>query len=835
MEQKDVLINRANTIINETQYFANDGPRVGGLIKDVVEYADNISQGQVSLGTVSNLTALNAIVNPAKGDRYIVSDQINPTNSLPYYYVWSGSAWVNTGETILNADAATKTDLTLKASRTETFNVSQYNNKYDYASQDAARNAVPSTLRALGQQITYNLSSGKWVTEQYIGTNVSGWATSDNWKYLNSKTIFTSFTDTKLELSGLRFYITEIACGYLNRNAYFRDSEVAIAVGYDCVIAELKVNTGNVFSTLYSGKALYPNINWWQINDLPANRIILAVKSDKSIWSSPYPEIQSLIDKIYINDKVSGAINGISGSYPSTSFIAGQYLKASNVTTVSVGDTVSIFYTTATDAFTLKIPVNAKTPVNIYTHQGAFTPAFIVDANNVVLEVFGAKTDYLDTPLKIVPNYTGYLIVNAHEVAGAMISKMKVSVGMLNLENRLTAVENEANIITPTIIEKVVKKGGTIGTDCDFVDIKAAINSITDNSKSKQYILHVLNGDYDYSNDGDLIGVYIKNYVTLHCQSKNVRIIKRDTAFNWGKATIDVYSENIEYTAIKGAATIISNNCKCPIHIDSANFTGIFEAENLDLINEQPIGTGDNPSDGQANCFAVGWRGNEHFKLSNIRANGKIWGHNYTNTKSKGIFELIGANCRTIQIGDLTSYGNDKVVLKGCKADLYEHLWFSEFTGNRAYQRQSFAFEISGNNIAQSVVADHAGTHDALTQYFNGIYPFTISNLHKIMNGTGITVGSLVKQTGINTVSKWQTGDKLFGIALENSNSNGRTLIQYSGIASMSADASNPIAFNDELEINSSGNVVKRTTGILIGFAMSPLATGTGIIKVKMI
>ncbi|MFT4168202.1 MAG: hypothetical protein QM653_03675 [Dysgonomonas sp.] len=127
MEQKDVLINRANTIINETQYFANDGPRVGGLIKDVVEYADNISQGQVSLGTVANLTALNAIVNPAKGDRYIVSDQINPTNSLPYYYVWSGSAWVNTGETIINADAATKTDLATKTPILDTLKQGSYN------------------------------------------------------------------------------------------------------------------------------------------------------------------------------------------------------------------------------------------------------------------------------------------------------------------------------------------------------------------------------------------------------------------------------------------------------------------------------------------------------------------------------------------------------------------------------------------------------------------------------------------------------------------------------------------------------------------------------------
>lgn len=722
-----------------------------------------------------------------------------------------------------------------KTSRSETFNVSQYNNKYDYIDKVAARFAVPTEFRALGQIITYKLASGAWKTESYVGGDTTDWLNQTHWIEYNKKLTWTSFDDTTLSITSTRFEISNILCDYADNNgAFFREASADVDLGYDCVIGDLKLNGLVGDSSIFSGKFLYPDIPWWEI-DLKPNQVILAVKSDKQIWSSPYPEIQSLIDKIFINEKVSGVINGISGLYPSTSFISGLYLNGYGVTDVNVGDTVSLFYATSADSFTLKIPVNTKTPVNIYTHQGAFTPAFIVDANNVVLEIFGAKTDYLDTPLKIVPNYTGYLIVNAHEVSGDMIPKMKVSVGMLNLENRLTAVENETNIITPTIIEKVVKKGGTIGADCDFVDIKAAINSITDNSKSKQYILHVLNGDYDYSNDGDLIGVYMKNYVTLHCQSKNVRIIKRDTAFNWGKATIDVSSENIEYTAIKGAATIISNNCKCPIHIDSANFTGIFEAENLDLINEQPIGTGDNPSDGQANCFAVGWRGNEHFKLSNIRANGKIWGHNYTNTKSKGIFELIGANCRTIQIGDLTSYGNDKVVLKGCKADLYEHLWFSEFTGNRAYQRQSFAFEISGNNIAQSVVADHAGTHDALTQYFNGIYPFTISNLHKIMNGTGITVGSLVKQTGINTVSEWQTGDKLFGVALENSNIDGRILIQYSGIVSMSADASSPIAFNDELEINSFGNVVKRTTGILIGFAMSPLSSGTGVVKVKLI
>lgn len=208
METKDVLINRANIIINETEYFANDGPRVGGLIKDVVEYADNISQGQVSLGTVANLTALNAIVNPSKGDRYIVSDQINPANNLPYYYVWSGSAWVNTGETIINADAATKTDLTLKTSRTEAFNVSQYNNKYDYTDNASARNAVPTTLRGLGQIVTYKLSSGDWIAEQYVGSDPSGWVTESNWQSLSTRDFFDLFilSTTHSKKTGLSDY-----------------------------------------------------------------------------------------------------------------------------------------------------------------------------------------------------------------------------------------------------------------------------------------------------------------------------------------------------------------------------------------------------------------------------------------------------------------------------------------------------------------------------------------------------------------------------------------------------------------------------------------------------
>lgn len=175
--------NQWQIIGSEIQESANTASRVGSAGYDLAVYADNISQGQISLGTVANLTALNAIVNPSKGDRYIVSDQINPANSLPYYYVWSGSAWVNTGETIINADAATKTDLAVKTSRTEAFNISQYNDNYGFLTKLGARRAIPENTRALGQIISYRLDTGEWVTEQYDGkdTDVSTWENESNW------------------------------------------------------------------------------------------------------------------------------------------------------------------------------------------------------------------------------------------------------------------------------------------------------------------------------------------------------------------------------------------------------------------------------------------------------------------------------------------------------------------------------------------------------------------------------------------------------------------------------------------------------------------------------
>lgn len=74
-----------------------------------------------------------------------------------------------------------------------------------YNDKTAARNAVPANLRGLGQIITYKLTTG-WVTEQYIGTDVSEWTTDSNWKekisldIIDSRYLYTLLTSDHKKL-----------------------------------------------------------------------------------------------------------------------------------------------------------------------------------------------------------------------------------------------------------------------------------------------------------------------------------------------------------------------------------------------------------------------------------------------------------------------------------------------------------------------------------------------------------------------------------------------------------------------------------------------------------
>lgn len=57
------------------------------------------------------------------------------------------------------------------------------NHETAYSSSTAARNAVPVGYRKTGLQITYLLVDG-WFVDQYVGSDISGWETASNWKFI---------------------------------------------------------------------------------------------------------------------------------------------------------------------------------------------------------------------------------------------------------------------------------------------------------------------------------------------------------------------------------------------------------------------------------------------------------------------------------------------------------------------------------------------------------------------------------------------------------------------------------------------------------------------------
>ena len=59
-------------------------------------------------------------------------------------------------------------------------------------------------------------------------------------------------------------------------------------------------------------------------------------------------------------------------------------------------------------------------------------------------------------------------------------------------------------------IEKIVNIHGKIGVDCDYNDIKSALNDLHKCIFNKYIVLTIFEGTYDYSNDGDDIGIETK-------------------------------------------------------------------------------------------------------------------------------------------------------------------------------------------------------------------------------------------------------------------------------------------------------------------------------------
>lgn len=386
-----------------------------------------------------------------------------------------------------------------------------------------------------------------------------------------------------------------------------------------------------------------------------------------------------------------------------------------------------------------------------------------------------------------------------------------------------SAIEKEI-----TYTEVTVKANGTIGTDCDFTDIKSALDSIVDNDYYKRYLVFVRNGVYDISNESyPFLGM--KNYVEIIGDSKNgVTVINRKPTFNSNYAGFDpnYYGDKIKYALLKNMR-IISYNGKGPVHIDT-NYTqfaedGVIEVENCTLINENT-----SPMLHYQTGLACGLLSGQTVIARNVDSNSSLWCHNnYPKYSDKGCrFELYNCRFPFTTIADLYCYGRDKLVMHGCKCDVLTFTLAKHWNEPRDYIRFSWEYDFSGNQFGRIIGELETATGDKNQAFWNaafgGKFGITDSSVHMycknnstedIKRGDLITLDTNVTEISIK---KWTFGLALYGVSLDDINMGEYGTVQYSGIVEI--PISGTLIAGDAVQLSSDGKAIKQTTGNMIGY-----------------
>lgn len=178
---------KATEIQNERLLNKNKAERVGKALHgvlDAVEDGDANLQSQLNLLSAGYLGA-------------IAYNDAAPTPTQSGYYEFSSAgvcSWLAGTPTVKVGDRVSvkftapstyvRTLISADMAGSDLYNVTV---KVPLASGQfytttTARAAVPANIKKLGLKITYATSAGVWVAEQYVGSDVSGWADADSWK-----------------------------------------------------------------------------------------------------------------------------------------------------------------------------------------------------------------------------------------------------------------------------------------------------------------------------------------------------------------------------------------------------------------------------------------------------------------------------------------------------------------------------------------------------------------------------------------------------------------------------------------------------------------------------
>lgn len=291
----------------------------------------------------------------------------------------------------------------------------------------------------------------------------------------------------------------------------------------------------------------------------------------------------------------------------------------------------------------------------------------------------------------------------------------------------------------------------SVGSGKTFTKLEDALESITDNSASKRYVIDVYPGTYSVPSGEKYFG--LKNFVDIKGINKATCIITNihETGYNAEYAGFDPqkYSQAIMHCRISNL-TIKTKGGKCPIHIDTdySHFAsgGKIVIDNCLLFDLNAVSSA-NENRGGIN---VGLRDNQTVEVYNTFANGAIYAHTTANQSTKHGCKFHVENCTM-------AYWSASDLLDNTNADIYElincNVNYLRFFANRQGTMNgvySIMPIIKGCTIGLIELGDSEDKsvpYKLNDNFFGGRYAFPIEGYHEAAYANSISRGTLVSCT----------------------------------------------------------------------------------------
>jgi hypothetical protein len=352
------------------------------------------------------------------------------------------------------------------------------------------------------------------------------------------------------------------------------------------------------------------------------------------------------------------------------------------------------------------------------------------------------------------------------------------------------------------ISEPVVKKYTVGGENGTFSGIKEAldhVDSYDTHDAATRIEIHVAPGTYEIS---DVKYLGFLNYVDIIGDDPTTTIVKHiasTTVYDATKAGFDpaYYANQKIYNATIKNLTIITEGCKCPIHIDGDNIVngGKITIENCVLLDQNGAQMNLEDTDdyglhaGGVNC---GLGNGQTVVVKDCFSNGRIYAHNHANSTIPSTFIIDGCVARNSMIG--SAYVNnikDTYIIKNTTLD---YLTFQTLYCTK----NAYIVKLSNNHINFIYAPSNHQPYVVFDTFFGGkcgiyegsclCFAFNDSD-YAINRGDFVEYVSDANDRGVKAplFVKSATGNAFAGMAMEDIAAKSIGLVQYRGKFSIPA------------------------------------------------